>query len=61
MHYKKKNRPDLLAQDRAETITAGAMVLIRAIILYHNPLKFSSIEYQGIFAPFLKQKECITL
>nr|DAJ20425.1 MAG TPA: hypothetical protein [Siphoviridae sp. ctzrC10] len=37
------------------------MILLKAIILYHNPLKFSSIEYQGIFAPFFKQKECITL
>nr|DAP54843.1 MAG TPA: Transthyretin-like protein pucM SANDWITCH, INHIBITOR COMPLEX, HIU [Caudoviricetes sp.] len=30
-----------------------------ATILYHIPLKFSSFEYQGIFAPFFKQKECI--
>nr|DAQ57182.1 MAG TPA: hypothetical protein [Caudoviricetes sp.] len=28
------------------------MILLKAIILYHTPLNFSSFEYQGIFAPF---------
>nr|DAV39847.1 MAG TPA: hypothetical protein [Caudoviricetes sp.] len=44
-----------MAQDRAETITAGAMVLIRAIILYHTPAKIT-IFYRGFLRPFLGAK-----
>jgi integrase len=45
-----------LAQVGAETTTQGAVILLKAIILYHTPLNFSSFEYQGIFAPFFQTK-----
>lgn len=45
-----------MAQVGAETTTQGAVILLKAIILYHTPLNFSSFEYQGIFAPFFQTK-----